>query len=223
MSGSISGQDRYVPTICYLYIPNVPTQLGLGGAPLYLYVPKIAPTQTYMFDDNHALIRSMVISNGEIQSSTTYHLFFVCDTILWHAAGDPLPDGIIPQNGQTPSVNDAFAYAVWRIGDVKTHTINITESISFYIGGGNGKIYPAVTHATGNQVSFEAAPLSNGYENNSKSYSYNALAGPLLMTDSDTIYSDQNGIQLVPSNGTVKHIWHTMPTTYTYVRTPSNS
>jgi len=223
MSGKLDGTRRHIPDVCYLYIPNVPKQLGLGGAPLYLYPPKISLTQTGLFDGNSTNVRRMVISNGEIQSSTNYGLLFVCDTVLWHAAGDPLPDGIIPQNGQTPSVNDAFAYAVWRIGDVKTHTINMTgRDESFYIGGGNGKIYTATIYGSGDQISYEAAPLSN-YGNNSKSYSYNTLAGPLLMSDSCTTYSDQNGIQLVPSNETVRHIWHTMPTTYTYTKTPHNS
>lgn len=153
------GANQHNPDVCYLYIPNVPTQLGLGGAPLYLYPPKISLTQTYMFDGNVSM-RRVVISNGEIQSSTSYSLFFVCDTVLWHAAGDPLPDGIIPQNGQTPSVNDAFAYAIWRIGDLKTHKKTMGVNSPFYIGGGNGKIYSTETHASGDQVSFEAAPLS---------------------------------------------------------------
>lgn len=222
MFGELMGDSWRKFDVCYFYIPNVPTQLGLQGAPLYLYAPKTSLTQTYMFDGDFSM-RRVVISNGEIQSFTAYSLFFVCDTVLWHAAGDPLPDGIIPQNGQTPSVNDAFAYAVWRIGDVKTHTITMTGmNAPFYIGGGNGNIYTAATYASGDQVSLEAASLST-QGSNSKSYSYERLGGPLLMSDGCTTYSDQNGIQLVPSNGTVRHIWHTMPTTYTYVRTPSNS
>ena len=149
-------------------------------------------------------------------------LSFVCDTVLWHAEGDPLPAGIIPQSGQTPSVNDAFAYAVWKVGDLESCSISITNITPFYIGGGNGIIYPTQTHASGDQISYKAASLSN-YQNNSKALSYSTLTGPLLLSDVGVTYSDQNGIQLVPTDGAVKHIWHTIPMTYTYTKTPSNS
>lgn len=169
-------------------------------------------------------MRRLVISNGELQSSTNYILSFVCDTVLWHAERDPLPAGIIPQNGQTPSVNDAFAYAVWRVGDYEAYNVTTTGiGYALYIGGGNGRIYPAATQEYGNQVAYKAASLSN-YGSNSKAYSYTSLyPGTLRLGDEGLTYSDQNGIQLVPANGTVKHIWHTMPTTYTYTKTPSNS
>lgn len=216
-----ASQDYY--DICYFYIPNVPTQLGLGGYPLYLYAPKMTPLQYQLPDYSNAQMRRLVISNGELQSSENYHLQLVCDTVLWHDAREPLPDGIIPQNGQTPSINDEFAYAVWKVGDYESYTFTAPGiNYGMYIGGGNGRIYPA-SSAAGSQISWKAASLSN-YSTNVKSYSWSSITGPLnFYSDTQYTKSDQNGIQLVPINGTVKHIWHTMPTTYTYVKTPSNS
>lgn len=48
--GIRGGSERYSYNLCYFYIPNVPTELGLNGAPLYLYPPKISLTQTHMPD-----------------------------------------------------------------------------------------------------------------------------------------------------------------------------
>jgi hypothetical protein len=133
-SSTVSGDDQQYE-VCYFLISNVPSQLGLANnRPLYLFAPILGSEFT-----GGSKMKRLVIQDGEIQSSSTYILNFVCDTILWHASGDPLPDGIIPQSSQTPDVRDEFAYAVWKIGDYEVIDNKNNSGVGvIFIGGGDG-------------------------------------------------------------------------------------
>ena len=247
------GGSRTDPTVdcstivAFTYIPqaNVTSNLGLGQKPLYLIPPRLQPTgearynssgvqlNPYNDGDNTSTtyIYKETYQDG-VESSTSYmHYYYVADEVLWHAAGQPLPSGIIAQNSQTPSTSDAFAYVVWRIGDHKAIVKNMSSGDKFCIAGGNGKVYEAST--LGKQIVYQVSPWSNYQSNTTRQYTNQQLSdadllSPYNFNDYSLLKVDGwvNGVELNPdyidpSKATqVGHIWHCIPDVpYTYPTT----
>jgi hypothetical protein len=184
-----------------------------------------------------SFIYKEVYQNGVVSTTAYLYYFYVTDEVLWHAAGDPLPSGIIAQNSQTPSVSDAFAYVVWKIGDHKAIVRNMSSGDKFCLAGGNGKIYEAST--LGKQIVWQVSPWADYESNATRDYNNNFMNGALLQQAdllrpynfndysllkvdgwvSSEEYSDPDHID--PSKATqVGHIWHCIPDVpYTYPTT----
>ena len=195
-------------------IQNVPSELGLGQKPLLLFGPRFV----------HKTGRDMqvrTIQNGVVTSTEDIDFSYNCDTVYWHAAGDPLPEGIIPQNSQTPSINDAFAYAIWRPGLHEIIKKTVQAGDEFCIAGGNGIIYKdEVVNVSSNfkQYLYRTYPLSNyatprNLGINTTDSEYNSLNGPLL-SNAHSYHMYKLHPDYVTQVGN-SVIWHCVPM-YTY-------